>query len=200
MADIQAFRGLRFDLSKVGSLSEVVAPPYDVIGVESRDALYGRNEFNVVRLILNRGDNLLPEQTVYERAAEHLKNWKTDGVLKPDGVGAIYVYHQTFEVDGIEYTRRGFISRVRIEPFGEGNIYPHEKTHSKVKEDRSSARFPRSLGAGRTGGWVMESLPNELLGRASLGLRGLRIIPILAGRFSTKSNSLITSFELVPFC
>ena len=136
MADIQAFRGLRFDLSKVGSLSEVVAPPYDVIGVESRDALYGRNEFNVVRLILNRGDNLLPEQTVYERAAEHLKNWKTDGVLKPDGVGAIYVYHQTFEVDGIEYTRRGFISRVRIEPFGEGNIYPHEKTHSKVKEDR----------------------------------------------------------------
>ncbi|MDG1514086.1 MAG: DUF1015 domain-containing protein [Mariniblastus sp.] len=136
MADIQAFRGLRFDLSKVGSLSEVVAPPYDVISVEARDQLYESNEFNVVRLILNRGDNLLPDQTVYERAAEHLKNWKNESVLRPDGVGAIYVYHQTFKVDGIEYTRRGFIARVRIEPFGEGNIYPHEKTHSKAKEDR----------------------------------------------------------------
>lgn len=136
MADIQAFRGLRFDLSKVGALSDVVAPPYDVISVEDCAELYEKNEFNVVRLILNRGDKLLPEQTVYERAAEYLKNWKNDGILRADGVGAIYVYHQTFNVDGIEYTRRGFIARVRIEPFGQGSIYPHENTHSKVKEDR----------------------------------------------------------------
>ena len=136
MADIQAFRGLRFDLSKVGSLSEVVAPPYDVISAETGAELYEKNDFNVVRLILNQGDKLLPEQTVYERAAEHLKNWKNDGILRVDGVGAIYVYHQTFDVDGVEYTRRGFIARVRIEPFGQGNIYPHEKTRSKVKEDR----------------------------------------------------------------
>lgn len=136
MADIQAFRGLRFDLSKVGSLSEVVAPPYDVISVEASAELYEKNEHNVVRLILNQGDKLLPEQTVYERAAEYLKNWKNDGILRADGVGTIYVYHQTFKVEGIEYTRRGFIARVRIEPFGQGNIYPHEKTHSKVKEDR----------------------------------------------------------------
>ena len=77
MADIQAFRGLRFDLSKVGSLSEVVAPPYDVINAETGAELYEKNDFNVVRLILNQGDKLLPEQTVYERAAEHLKNWKS---------------------------------------------------------------------------------------------------------------------------
>ena len=32
MPDIQAFRGIRYDLGHVGSLSEVVAPPYDVIG------------------------------------------------------------------------------------------------------------------------------------------------------------------------
>lgn len=136
MADIQAFRGLRFDLSKVGSLSEVVAPPYDVISAEATAELYKRNEHNVVRLILNQGDKLLPGQTVYERAAEYLKNWKNDGILKADGVGAIYVYHQTFDVEGVQYTRKGFIARVRIEPFGQGNIYPHEKTHSKVKEDR----------------------------------------------------------------
>ena len=31
MPDIQAFRGIRYDLGHVGSLSDVVAPPYDVI-------------------------------------------------------------------------------------------------------------------------------------------------------------------------
>ena len=31
MADIQAFRALRFNLAQVGMLSNVVCPPYDVI-------------------------------------------------------------------------------------------------------------------------------------------------------------------------
>ena len=31
MADIRAFRGYRYDLGRVGSLSDVVSPPYDVI-------------------------------------------------------------------------------------------------------------------------------------------------------------------------
>lgn len=136
MADIQAFRGLRYDLGKVGSLSDVVAPPYDVIDSDHQNALYQRNEHNVVRLILNRGDDLMEGQTIYDRAAEHLKNWRRDGVLRPENVGAVYVYHQTFSYEGQDYTRRGFMARVRIEPFGEGQIYPHEETHSKAKEDR----------------------------------------------------------------
>ena len=136
MADIQAFRGLRYDLGKVGSLSEVVAPPYDVIDSELQESLYKRNEHNVVRLILNRGDDLLEGQSVYERAAEHLKTWRREGALKPEHEGTIYVYHQTFSHEGKQYCRRGFMCRVLLEPFGEGSIYPHEETHSKVKEDR----------------------------------------------------------------
>ncbi len=136
MADIQAFRGLRYDLSKVGSLADVVAPPYDVIDSELQDQLYAASDYNVVRLILNRGDDLLEGQTIYDRAAEHLKAWRRDEILKTENVGAIYVYHQTFSYEGQEFTRRGFMARVRIEPFGEGQIYPHEETHSKAKEDR----------------------------------------------------------------
>ena len=136
MADIQAFRGLRYDLGKVGSLSSVVAPPYDVIDSEHQSELYALNEHNVVRLILNRGDALMGDQTIYDRAAEHIKKWRRDGILKTDNVGTVYVYHQTFSYEGQEFTRRGFMSRVRIEPFGEGKIYPHEETHSKAKEDR----------------------------------------------------------------
>ena len=39
MPEIQAFRGIRYNLGHVGSLSDVVAPPYDVIGPELQDEL-----------------------------------------------------------------------------------------------------------------------------------------------------------------
>ena len=54
MPEIQAFRGIRYDLGHVGSLSDVIAPPYDVISPELQDELYRKHPCNVVRLILNR--------------------------------------------------------------------------------------------------------------------------------------------------
>ena len=54
MPEIQAFRALRYDLGHVGSLGDVVAPPYDVIGPDLQEQLYRKHPCNVVRLILNR--------------------------------------------------------------------------------------------------------------------------------------------------
>ena len=54
MAELQAFRGLRYDPGHVGSLSDVVAPPYDVIDGPLQEALYQRHPANIIRLILNR--------------------------------------------------------------------------------------------------------------------------------------------------
>ncbi len=54
MPQIQAFHGLRYDLGHVGSLSDVIAPPYDVIDGQLQKSLYERHPANVVRLILNR--------------------------------------------------------------------------------------------------------------------------------------------------
>ncbi len=136
MADIQAFRALRYDLSRVGNLSDVIAPPYDVIDSEFQQQLYDRHENNIVRLILNQATDSDGELSRYERAARYLKDWTRNGILQQDIEPAIYVYHQTFEYDGHPITRRGFMSRVRLEEFGEGNIYPHEETHSKAKKDR----------------------------------------------------------------
>ena len=84
MANIQAFSGLRYDLSKVGSLSDVIAPPYDVIGQELQAELYEKHVNNVVRLILNRGDDLRENETINDAAASHFKQWKKDGILKED--------------------------------------------------------------------------------------------------------------------
>jgi uncharacterized protein (DUF1015 family) len=137
MPNIAAFRGLRYDLGHVGSLSDVIAPPYDVIGPELQDHLYKRHPANVIRLILNReepGDNDTTNR--YSRAARFLKNWQSEGVLQVDPSPALYVYHQIFEYGGQTFTRRGFMGRMGLERFGEGTIYPHEETHAAAKADR----------------------------------------------------------------
>jgi uncharacterized protein (DUF1015 family) len=137
MPEIQAFRAIRYNLGHVGSLSDVVAPPYDVISPQLQDQLYKQHPANVVRLILNReepGDD--DQNNRYSRAARFLQNWQSEGVLVTDSAPALYVYHQHFDHDGRPHTRRGFMARVRLERFGEGKIYPHEETMSGPKQDR----------------------------------------------------------------
>jgi uncharacterized protein (DUF1015 family) len=137
MPDISALHGIRYDLGHVGSLSNVIAPPYDVIDADLQQRLYDKHPANVVRLILNKdeaGDD--EHNNRYTRAARQMRAWLRDGVLFHEANPAIYVYHQVFSEGGTEYTRRGFMSRVRLERFGEGNIYPHEETHGAAKADR----------------------------------------------------------------
>jgi uncharacterized protein (DUF1015 family) len=137
MPQIQAFRGIRYDLGHVGSLSNVVAPPYDVIDADLQKRLYALHSANVVRLILNKdqpGDD--DHSNRYTRAARTMRSWLREGVLFTEADPAIYVYHQIFTEGDTSYTRRGFMCRVRLERFGEGNIYPHEETHGSAKADR----------------------------------------------------------------
>lgn len=137
MPQIEAFRAVRYDLGHVGSLSDVVAPPYDVIGPDLQEQLYKRHPANCIRLILNRqepGDD--DTNNRYSRAARFLKNWREEGVLSTDPDPAVYVYHTQFNYAGTTYNRRGFMARIRLERFGEGKIYPHEETMSGPKQDR----------------------------------------------------------------
>jgi uncharacterized protein (DUF1015 family) len=137
MPEIRPFRGVRYEIARVGALTDVVAPPYDVIDPALQDRLYEASPHNIIRLELNReepGDG--PEQNRYTRAARFLKDWLRDGSLRQDDHPALYVYHQTFEVEGQTHTRKGFLARVRLEPFGQGRIYPHEETLSGPKADR----------------------------------------------------------------
>lgn len=137
MPDIAAFRGIRYDLGHVGSLSDVIAPPYDVIDAELQQQLYDQSDFNCTRLILGKdqdGDD--DSSNRYTRAAKYLKDWLRDQVLFTEGDPALYVYHQEFTEAGQTFTRRGFMCRTKLEPFGEGNIYPHEETHGGAKADR----------------------------------------------------------------
>jgi uncharacterized protein (DUF1015 family) len=138
MPTISAFRGIRYDLGHVGSLSDVIAPPYDVIDPELQQQLYDKHPHNVTRLILGKdepGDS--DANNRYTRAATYMKQWTRDGVLFTEAQSSLYLYHQRFTTDdGEQHIRRGFMCRVRVEPFGSGNIHPHEETHGGAKADR----------------------------------------------------------------
>ena len=137
MPNIQPFQGLRYNLAQVGSLSDVVAPPYDVISPEMQDALYAKHPNNVVRLILNKQNPTDDERdNRYTRSARTLKEWKESGVLVKEPNPSIYVYHQVFEAQGKKYVRKGFMCGCEAVPFGEGMVFPHELTMSGPKLDR----------------------------------------------------------------
>jgi uncharacterized protein (DUF1015 family) len=137
MPTVEAFRGLRYNLGHIGSLSDCLAPPYDVISPEFQDELYKKHPCNFIRIELNRdepGDD--QHNNRYTRAAKFLREWRQQGVMQQEPDPCLYVYHQTFTEEGVQYTRRGFMGRVKLERFGEGKIYPHEETHASAKQDR----------------------------------------------------------------
>jgi uncharacterized protein (DUF1015 family) len=137
MADVCAFRGFRYDLGRVGALADVVAPPYDVIDPGLQQALYDRSPYNVIRLILNKEQPTDTEaDNRYTRATALLRDWQREHVFTQDSARALYVYHQEFEAESRRHVRRGFLARVRLEPFGQGRVYPHEETMPGPKADR----------------------------------------------------------------
>jgi uncharacterized protein (DUF1015 family) len=132
MAEVSPIQAVHYDLAKV-ALADVVAPPYDVIDEAQRAKLAGRSPYNVVQLDLPRdpegGDQ-------YEHAAQLLTEWTGEDVLTLDSEPTIWALEQDYTApDGSRLTRRGFLARVKLAPYGEG-IRPHERTQPGPKEDR----------------------------------------------------------------
>lgn len=130
MAEIKAFRGLRFDCEKAGALDKLVCPPYDIISEEQRQAYLSENEHNIIRLELPKGDE------PYKEAGKTLRNWISSGILRKENSDAVYIYEEQFTIGGITRSFKGCIVAVRLEEFSKGIILPHEETLSKAKEDR----------------------------------------------------------------
>ncbi|MBI4389439.1 MAG: DUF1015 domain-containing protein, partial [Nitrospinae bacterium] len=137
MVEVVPFRGLLYDQEKTGPLSEVTAPPYDVIKPEQQEELYRKNPYNVVRLILGKE---LPSDhendNRYTRSAAVFRQWIEEGVLVRERKPVFYLYSQEYPLEGKTIRRLGIFARVRLEDFDAGNICPHEFTLAKAKKDR----------------------------------------------------------------
>ncbi len=137
MVEITGFRALRYAPSCSASLSELVAPPYDVIDALELRRLWERNPHNVVRLILPAGDLPAEErERGYRLAAERLRAWRGQGILEPDAQPSLYLYEQRFRLpNGEAKARRGFFGLARLTEWGEG-IHRHELTLPGTVSDR----------------------------------------------------------------
>jgi uncharacterized protein (DUF1015 family) len=128
MADLQPLRTLRYELAAVGSLDDVIAPPYDVIDAGLRARLAARSPYNVVEIDMPRD---------YEEAAATMGAWANRGVLVREDEPAVWVLRQEYVAPaGAERIRTGVLARVRVDEYGPGRIRPHERTHPGPKEDR----------------------------------------------------------------
>ena len=93
MAEIKAFRGMRYNTEKAGEISQLCCPPYDIISEEQRLGYISENEYNIIRLELpEEGEN------PYQTAREILDMWRDRGVLMSENKPAIYVYEEEFTV------------------------------------------------------------------------------------------------------
>ncbi len=134
MAEIAPFRGIRYDVSKVGDLSKVTSPPYDVISPEDRLYYHRLHPNNFVRLILGEEfENDTRNDNRFTRAAKYLDQWLREGVLKQDSDPAVYVYKQEFSQDGKPCEVSGLVMAVRLHDYSDNIILPHETTLAKPK-------------------------------------------------------------------
>ncbi len=136
MTEIRPFRGLRYDPTKVNP-SDVIAPPYDVVGADAVKALHSRSPYNAAHLENPAGS----ERDRYAGAAKLLAQWTKDGALKRDAKAAYYVYEQRAKIPtgtggSRTVSRRCFFARTRLHRPEEGIIRPHEATLTGPREER----------------------------------------------------------------
>jgi uncharacterized protein (DUF1015 family) len=127
MAQLRPFRALRY-ADAAGPLERLVAPPYDVISPQERERYLALDPHNVVHLTLPDSE---------EQATRDLDAWQQEGVLEREPEPAVWGLSQTYVgPDGLERTRNGLVATVRLEPYENRVVLPHERTHAAPKEGR----------------------------------------------------------------
>ncbi len=139
MVAVHPFRALRYNPERAPSLSNVLAPPYDVIDPPEQERLYQASPYNIVRLILGKQSPADTEQdNRYTRAARDFAAWRRDRVLREDATPAFYVVQHAFEdAEGQPRFRLGFLGVLGLRELGERDVLPHEVTLSAPKQDRT---------------------------------------------------------------
>lgn len=136
MARFRPFKAYTYSRTSP-DISDLAAPPYDVISERQRAALLARDPHNVVALELPEGslDPASPESR-YATGRRRWREWRDTGVLVRDRLPAVYVLEQRYQLDGREVRRRAFIGEIELHAFEEGVILPHERTLPKALGDR----------------------------------------------------------------
>jgi len=124
---------------KAGDPAKLLTQPYDKISPQMQARYLAQSPYNLVRVILGeRRDSDTGADNVYTRAARHLEDWISEGILAQDTAFGFYAYFQDFDVpdSGEHLTRKGFIGLGKVEDYSAGIVHRHEQTLSGPKKDR----------------------------------------------------------------
>ncbi|MBP7745911.1 MAG: DUF1015 domain-containing protein [Phycisphaerae bacterium] len=165
MSTIRPLPGVRYATTRSRDISALLSPPYDIIDDRGKAELQARHPRNFVTVDL---PHMPPKSAgpahVYAACKTTLDQWLADGTLVRDAVPALYVYHQLYRHAGTAYVRKMFFARLRLEPFGEGSIFPHERTFGGPKEDRLALTKATQANLSPIFG-LYEDARNEIAGR-----------------------------------
>ena len=132
MVDILPFNGLIYNENKIGNISRVISPPYDVVSATLKKKLYNAHPYNIINLILPKGS----AGERYRRAKKILTDWINKNILKFDNDRCFYIIEESYHLNNKLKKIMGFIGLTKLEPYSKLQIIPHEQTSFKIKEDR----------------------------------------------------------------
>lgn len=123
-----------------GDVSDLVAPPYDVLDAAAKADLLAKNPANIVGMDLPCVPaSRLGPQEAYDGAAKSYQNLLAQGTLTGRDRPAMFAYRQTYSFGGKSLQRCGMactLDTVSFGPRAGGGILPHEQTFGGPKEDR----------------------------------------------------------------
>ena len=131
MVKVKPFAAIRPPKNLV---TEVAAPPYDVLNSEEALAMAGEKSLlHITKPEIDfkpiAGEH---EQRTYDKAVENFKAWKAKGWLVQDEKEKYYVYAQTMG----DRTQYGLVLCAHTDDFANGIIKKHELTRKEKEDDR----------------------------------------------------------------
>jgi uncharacterized protein (DUF1015 family) len=129
LVDIRPFKAIRYT-SKAGDAETLITQPYDKIDLQMQRDYYAKSPYNYCRLILPL------EENKYQVANERITQWLKEGVMAKETQPAVFVSRQEFTLDGKKYQRTGIIAALKLYPYSENMVFPHEATYKAPKADR----------------------------------------------------------------
>jgi uncharacterized protein (DUF1015 family) len=129
LVDVRPFRAIKYT-PKAGNPEVLVTQPYDKIDSEMQREYYEKSPYNYCRLILPL------EADKYQIARQRIMQWLEESVLERAVQPAFFVLRQEYSIQGKKLVLTGLIGALRLYPYSENMVFPHEFTHSAPKADR----------------------------------------------------------------
>ena len=136
MTVFRPFRACRYDPQAAGSISDVLCPPYDMIGPALKDSLQRLSPYNAVHLEGGEQPDPVNPEAGYRQAAARFQQWLAQGVLRQEEEPSFYLMRHSYRRRGEAKAQLGLFGDVLVEDYGGGSVLPHEFTREPAVLDR----------------------------------------------------------------